>query len=515
MHLDGTGQTLTLSPVLAGDMLESLFIAEVGPVKDDDSNHDSYTIDDMEVFDLNTEKLHPSSRMVYFALETKAIELGPFIRGDPLKIDINDFLEVHHKETHYRWAIEGAIQSVVRLNTPLDHEVVPILTINGLDDDLLGTVIIGTVYGKRDGVPGRVSIGSQRFLIKKDTSRSCQGLPTNRTCTCNPGYELADVACKDVDECQLGTRRCLPNSTCVNTPGSYRCDCPMGYHGDGISGCQDTDECVTSIALCDDNAVCVNTLGSYRCICHEGFIGDGFDCLAISEWTSWSLWSSCLGSCGRSSRMRYRDCSHPESGMICEGPSVDTEPCESKPCPVDGGWGEWSPWSVCSKSCGGHREKVRACDNPSPTDGGLFCIGEMYQINGCESRSECPVFPRLLKVNGGWSQWSVWSLCSTSCGPGLQSRRRHCGRATSLDDVRNPCDGNPTEMRECDRDFQTCFDALMGVKWGEWEHWSTCSQSCGIGRRLRSRQCLTKGRSLGPGCSGANQEQQPCLRSKC
>ena len=73
MHLDGTGQTLTLSPVLAGDMLESLFIAEVGPVKDDDSNHDSYVIDDMEVFDLNTEKLHPSSRMVYFALETKAI----------------------------------------------------------------------------------------------------------------------------------------------------------------------------------------------------------------------------------------------------------------------------------------------------------------------------------------------------------------------------------------------------------------------------------------------------------
>ena len=55
---------------------------------------------------------------------------------------------------------------------------------------------------------------------------------------CNKLFQNGKIFVTDVDECQLGTRRCLPNSTCVNTPGSYRCDCPMGYHRDGISGCQ-------------------------------------------------------------------------------------------------------------------------------------------------------------------------------------------------------------------------------------------------------------------------------------
>lgn len=43
---------------------------------------------------------------------------------------------------------------------------------------------------------------------------------------------------------------------------------------------------------------------------------------------------------------------------------------------IDGGWGEWSSWSECSRTCGsGVSIMKRECDHPTPTAGGKFCIG--------------------------------------------------------------------------------------------------------------------------------------------
>ena len=38
------------------------------------------------------------------------------------------------------------------------------------------------------------------------------------------------------------------------------------------------NECEAGIADCDDNAACINTAGSYRCECRPGFSGDGESC---------------------------------------------------------------------------------------------------------------------------------------------------------------------------------------------------------------------------------------------
>ena len=43
----------------------------------------------------------------------------------------------------------------------------------------------------------------------------------------------SDFKISDVDECRLGTDDCHPNARCINTIGSYRCECNPGYAGDG------------------------------------------------------------------------------------------------------------------------------------------------------------------------------------------------------------------------------------------------------------------------------------------
>lgn len=41
---------------------------------------------------------------------------------------------------------------------------------------------------------------------------------------------------------------------------------------------------------------------------------------------------------------------------------------------VDGGWGAWSTWGTCSKTCDlGTKNRKRVCDNPEPKHGGKPC----------------------------------------------------------------------------------------------------------------------------------------------
>lgn len=42
--------------------------------------------------------------------------------------------------------------------------------------------------------------------------------------------------------------------------------------------CLEIDECAVGEHKCDENASCLNTQGSYQCQCNEGFTGDGFNC---------------------------------------------------------------------------------------------------------------------------------------------------------------------------------------------------------------------------------------------
>ncbi|XP_053658547.1 protein kinase C-binding protein NELL1-like [Anopheles marshallii] len=94
---------------------------------------------------------------------------------------------------------------------------------------------------------------------------------------------------EDVDECTqqggLNGNHCHLNTRCVNTFGSYICECLPGYRRQDKFNCVEMDECKSGEHNCHENADCINTLGSYHCQCKEGYTGNGRDCKPMCNQT--------------------------------------------------------------------------------------------------------------------------------------------------------------------------------------------------------------------------------------
>ncbi|KAF0043033.1 hypothetical protein F2P81_004370 [Scophthalmus maximus] len=97
-------------------------------------------------------------------------------------------------------------------------------------------------------------------------------------CECNMGYRVDGRSeCIDDDECE---RSPCAHGECVNTAGSYICQCPAGFQTTATrTECRDLDECVANGRICN-NGRCVNTEGSFHCVCNAGFeiTSDGKNC---------------------------------------------------------------------------------------------------------------------------------------------------------------------------------------------------------------------------------------------
>ncbi|CDW55810.1 NIDO and EGF 3 and EGF CA domain containing prote in, partial [Trichuris trichiura] len=90
----------------------------------------------------------------------------------------------------------------------------------------------------------------------------------------------------DINECRFKEFACHKHAICINTPGSYVCQCKRGYSGDGRQ-CFYIDACYTETgAVCGDNAQCFVPAfhrSKPECVCNDGFIGDGFFCTASKQ----------------------------------------------------------------------------------------------------------------------------------------------------------------------------------------------------------------------------------------
>lgn len=94
------------------------------------------------------------------------------------------------------------------------------------------------------------------------------------SCRCPEGFELEvnQRNCSDIDECKS---RACGDRLCLNTHGSYTCECRGGYRM-VVGECVDIDECTHT--GCEHS--CSNSVGSFSCNCNEGFSlsADGHSC---------------------------------------------------------------------------------------------------------------------------------------------------------------------------------------------------------------------------------------------
>ncbi|XP_078741844.1 fibrillin-2-like, partial [Lampetra fluviatilis] len=134
-----------------------------------------------------------------------------------------------------------------------------------------------------DVLPRNESVDLCRLFPGVCPSGRCVPTPGSYHCQCDVGYRAeARGGCVDVDECLS-----LPCShgDCVNSAGSYSCRCYAGFQpAPAKTSCLDIDECVQNGQLCR-NGRCVNTAGSFQCICNAGFdlTADGRNCVDHDE----------------------------------------------------------------------------------------------------------------------------------------------------------------------------------------------------------------------------------------
>ncbi|WAR00410.1 ATS7-like protein [Mya arenaria] len=61
-----------------------------------------------------------------------------------------------------------------------------------------------------------------------------------------------------------------------------------------------------------------------------------------------------------------------------------------RPEAINGEWGQWTSWTQCTRTCGaGVSHSSRHCDNPAPSHGGKYCLGERRRFRICNTE-ECP-----------------------------------------------------------------------------------------------------------------------------
>lgn len=164
-------------------------------------------------------------------------------------------------------------------------------------------------------------------------------------CNCQPAWtgEKCNIAldpCKN-RELDLATYcgkdfRCLRDET---SKFGFKCQCDAkeGYipYGPNNPFCVDFDECYFENDICLNSGICVNTNGSYECMCHEAFTGRNCETMiriGEANWSSWSPYSLCSTTCGMGHRISYRKCNIPYG---CSGPDYKIQTCHVEKCKYD------------------------------------------------------------------------------------------------------------------------------------------------------------------------------------
>ncbi|GAB6033515.1 Sema [Chamberlinius hualienensis] len=138
----------------------------------------------------------------------------------------------------------------------------------------------------------------------------------------------------------------------------------------------------------------------------------------------------------------------------------------------------------CTKILSKFAESLDDCCKQSNVKAFTFLNWSTRKTLNCQS---CP-------IHGGWSQWSGWSVCSTTCDTGVRKRLRECNSPLPQYGGIN-CTGDPMELENCNH-VSNCTD-------DGWSQWSSLTP-CGAGYKTSLRRCQINK------CEGLDYEQMAC-----
>lgn len=256
-------------------------------------------------------------------------------------------------------------------------------------------------------------------------------------------YNMCNDTCRyhQDPECVLTGDDCL-----------LRCKCPEGYLEDDNGQCVKKEQC-----SCYHNGTAYppgfNITYPDRCeqcTCDQN---NDFTCSPVPGcciYPEWSEWTTCNATCEPGFQTRKRVALNKE----CPENLEQNRPCQGRcVCVING------------------MEYENGTTFVPPDDSCAICLC-MNNETYCEPDEN-------LTVNGNWTSWGDWSLCtgSSNCRNYTRTRCRFCDapKCGGLE-----CSGSSIDVEPCNE--EPCCDVYR------WSDWSDCSEKCGDGVRTRYKK---------------------------
>ena len=225
---------------------------------------------------------------------------------------------------------------------------------------------------------------------------------------------------------------------------------------------------------------------------------DAGACPSNCKVSAWGDWGACTLSCGSGEHTRHRTVTDtPQNGGFSCPVLVEAQQCNTDFCPVDCKETEWSGWTVCTKSCGWGMQTKTRAVAESAQHGGKPC-GLLVDVMPCHA-SHCPVHCSV-------SPFGLYGDCSKTCGGGVHRRTRtvlehaqHRGYQCPTLEQEKPCNAAPCAV-----------DCAVS----EWSAWGACTKTCGDGTQERTRDTTVAASLGGRGCP-ITKEDRACATQAC
>lgn len=318
-------------------------------------------------------------------------------------------------------------------------------------------------------------------------------------CTGNAGYIDNGLTCQLIDACTAGTDDCVPQATCIDTPGTsavFTCDCADGYAGNGRSsgsGCSDIDECAGNPCGAnndgsgpDGNGCTERPIGSwtspgYDCACDAGYGSDGTTCVVADECTAGLDDCVAIATClDPTSAIGDYVCTCP-SGYVGNGEAGGSGCVDVNECAM--GIDNCDTNATCTNTPGGF---TCACNGPEWVGDGVMCTDydecmDPVFSSTCDANATCnnlvPSFECV--CNAGYSGDGNSCLDIDECAAGTDNCDANATCSNTPGSFTCACDtgysGDGTSCADIDECMDTAFTSLCSTAAscnnliGDWE----------------------------------------------